>query len=456
MKYSSVWASLALFCIVVGGVGPAKSVAAPLASQTAATPQKIDLEPPSAEYQPVKPPESITLDWVLETVITRHPSLAATWFEIKSKQGAEQQAGLPPNPKIIGEIEEFGGSGDFSGSDVLSSRIGISQELPLGGKIQKRSREAKAQTDIAKLEHKAQLMELRAMVEERFYAVYTLQEKLRLQTEQFDSIKKTHEVVGKRVKAGDTSPLDLSRSHIELATVRIELEQIRQDLEAAQYPLAPSWGARIPSFSSVSAQYRLDPNLAEQELQESLQQSPSWLIQEAKLTHASAALELADAQRFPDIEVEGGVQRFNESEDHAFFFGITIPLPLFDRNQGAIAEAVALKRKTQYEMHTEWQVLEDELQTAWRKRVSAMQALQSFEEEVLPEAQQAYEALSKAYRAGEMDILALLDAQRTWVEARMARLDLLHDIESKAIEINRLVGRNEFYPVPSDRSMSQN
>ena len=85
-----------------------------------------------------------------------------------------------------------------------------------------------------------------------------------------------------------------------------------------------------------------------------------------------------------------------------------------------------------------------------------MRALQSFEEEVLPEAQQAYEALSKAYRAGEMDILALLDAQRTWVETRMARLDLLHDIESKAIEINRLVGWNEFYPVPSGRNMSRN
>ena len=198
--------------------------------------------------------------------------------------------------------------------------------------------------------------------------------------------------------------------------MRIELDQVRQDLEAAQYTLATSWGARIPGFSSVSAQYRPDPNLAEQELKEALQQSPAWLIQEAKLTHASAALELADAQRFPDMELEGGVQRFNESEDHAFFFGITIPLPLFDRNQGAIAEAVALKRKTQYEMHTEWQVLEDELQTAWRKRASTMQALQSFEKEVLPEAQQAYEALSKAYRAGEMDILALLDAQRTWVE----------------------------------------
>ena len=66
------------------------------------------------------------------------------------------------------------------------------------------------------------------------------------------------------------------------------------------------------------------------------------------------------------------------------------------------------------------------------------QALQALETRVLPASQQAYESIGKAYRAGEIDILALLDAQRTWLETRMNRLELLYDRENGRIAVNRL------------------
>ena len=64
----------------------------------------------------------------------------------------------------------------------------------------------------------------------------------------------------------------------------------------------------------------------------------------------------------------------------------------------------------------------------------------SVERELFPAAQQAYDAMIKAYKAGETDILALLDAQSTWVETRNTRLDLLHELEISSIELKRLVG----------------
>ena len=52
-----------------------------------------------------------------------------------------------------------------------------------------------------------------------------------------------------------------------------------------------------------------------------------------------AALDLELSKRVPDVTVKGGYRRFEETDDHAFIFGISVPLQLFDRNQGAIAEA---------------------------------------------------------------------------------------------------------------------
>ena len=59
--------------------------------------------------------------------------------------------------------------------------------------------------------------------------------------------------------------------------------------------------------------------------------------------------------------------------------------------------------------------------------------------EVIPTARNAYESISKAYKAGVVDVLALLDAQRIWVETRKTHLDLLHKQEYNRIEIKRLI-----------------
>ena len=445
MKYSILWVSLTMTLFAMEHANLRNSLAGPSAANLG-PPQIVSRGQTAVKLPPTISANSITLDLAMDAAINSHPSLAATWYEIEAKQGAAQQAGLLPNPALFAEIEEIGGSGDFSGTDAMSSRIGISQEFPLGGKIGKRIRKAQAATRIADLEHQAKIVEVRTLVERRFFAVFTLQEQLKLQSEQLELIQKTHNVVVKRVKIGDTSPLDLARSQVELASARIEIEQTRKELESTRYELAESWGSKAPVFSTVSAQYQPAQNFTEQELQEALEQSPAWRLQEQQFAMANAALDLVRAQSVPDIELEGGVQHFNESNDHAFFLGVSIPLPLFDRNQGGIAEAKATASKAQYEREAGFLALHTELQEAWRKLISTRQAVQSLEKEVLPVAQNAHESISKAYNAGEIDIIGLLDAQRTWVETRRIRLDLLHKLENSRIEIKRLTGEGAAAP----------
>ena len=401
---------------------------------------------------PAEPSGVITLEMAVTAALARHPSLAATWYEIEARKGAADQAGALPNPTFFGEVEEFGGSGDFSGTEIMSSRIGISQEIPLGGKVGKRVREADAAVKIAELEHLARLAEMRASVETRFFEVFYAQERLNLQSEYFDIVQKSHDIVASRVKIGDTSPLDLTKSKVELASARIEIEQLRKELEAARYALAESWGAQSPVFSEVSSQAQSFPEFKLEQLKKDLEQSPSWRLLDAGETRAEAALDLARAQSIPDVEVEGGVQQFNESNDNAFFIGVSIPLPLFNRNRGGVTEANAARVKADYERKAGMLALQKEIQEAWTRHDSAGQVVRSLDADVLPDAQYAYESISKAYKAGETDLLGLLDARRTWVEARKLKLDKLHELDSSRIVIRRLIGEGIqiVSPLPAD------
>lgn len=437
MKHSFLWGFFAIVLVAVGSIYPQDS----FADATSEGYKLPSMDSDDDARRPLPAPgDVITLDWALNAAISRHPSLRVAWYEIKARQGAAQQAGIFPNPELFGEIEEFGGSGEFSGTDAMAGRIGISQEFLLGGKIGKRVTEADVATKIAEIEHQVKIVETRALVEMRFFNVFTFQERLKLQSEDLSLIHKTHHVVTKRVETGDTSPMDLVRSQVALASAEIELEQTRKALEAARYALAELWGSHSPGFRSVLACYESDWHITEVKLNEALKKSPAWRLLEEHYALADAALDVALVQRIPDIELEGGIQRFNESNDHAYFLEARIPLPFFDRNQGGIAEAKAAKLKSQHERAAGILALRTELQEAWRRRVFTQQAFQSFENKVLPAAQNAYESIRKAYKAGEVELLALLDAQRTWVEARQALLDQRHDLENSRIELKRLIG----------------
>jgi cobalt-zinc-cadmium efflux system outer membrane protein len=445
MKYSIFCVFLAMTIFAAGYANPRISLAES-PSEYLHQPQIVLRERSPAKQVLLEPAASITLAWALDAAINHHPSLAASWYEIKARQGAAQQAGLLPNPTIFGEIEEIGGSGDFSGTGAMSSRIGISQELPLGGKIGKRVREALAATIIADLEHQAKIVEVRALVEKRFVEMFTLQEMLKLQSEQLELIQKTHDVVAKRVKIGDTSPMDLARSQVELASAKIEMEQTRQEFESARYALAESWGSGSPGFSTVSGQYQPQPGFSKQELEDALEQSPAWRLLKKQIERADATLDLERAQNIPNIELAGGIQNFNETNDHAFFLGISMPLPMFDRNQGGIAEAQATALKTQHQQKVGFLALHSELQRVWQNLVSTGQTVQALETEVLPAARNAYESISKAYKAGEVNILALLDAQKIWLESRKTHQIQLHNLEMSKIEIKQLIGEGVVSP----------
>jgi cobalt-zinc-cadmium efflux system outer membrane protein len=185
--------------------------------------------------------------------------------------------------------------------------------------------------------------------------------------------------------------------------------------------------------------YAPDDLSPEAELLKMLEMSPEYRVLEQRIAESQASLDVARAEAWPDLEVGGGVQQFSESDDHAYFFELSVPFPLFDRNQGAIAEASASLEGLKKEREARVLEMHADLQNVLRKYASVREASQAMDMTVMPAARTSYESMQKAYQTGGIDILALLDAQRTWVEARDTQLELIAELQRTRIELNRLI-----------------
>jgi len=379
---------------------------------------------------------AINIDDALNISLNRHPILKAAWHNTKAFDAAILQAGTLPNPYLSAEIEEFGGSGEFSGTGLMSSKIGISQEIPIAGQLSRRVNVAKAEKKIAEMEYIEQALTLRTEVKKRFLKVYILQEQLKLEEENLDLIRSLEKGVMKRVSAGEASPIDEVKVAVLVESANITMERTKRELEASKYALASTWAGESTDFTGVKSAYEENYSIPnEKELMEILYLNPSCKILDEKRLLASANLDLARSEAWMDIELGGGVQRFNETDDHAYFLEVNIPIPIFNRNRGKIDEAVHAHRKSQKEYEAGIIELKTSLIKLIKQLQSVQKAFQSMQNNVMPAAKLAYESVSKAYQVGEQDYIELIEAHRSYLMTKRENLDLYNELQSLIIEL---------------------
>ncbi len=153
-----------------------------------------------------------------------------------------------------------------------------------------------------------------------------------------------------------------------------------------------------------------------------------------------AAVTLAKANAVPDITPFGGVRLLDGADEKAFVAGIQMPIPAFDRNQGAILEArlrgaqgEALRRAAAVHVKTDLAVIYQALDTAFLETVI-------LRTEVEPSAESALAAADEAFRQGKIDALDLLDAQRTLFAIRRQSVDTYAAYHLAVVAIERLIG----------------
>lgn len=379
--------------------------------------------------------QPLTLEQALATAYERSPLLAAARNEAAASEGLLTQAGVIPNPGI-----EVGIDDNRRATRTTTTRLSMPVEL--GGKRAARVKAAGLARDVAQRDLSSARADLRAAVIAAFFDVAVAQETVRVSQGTVEIAQNALRLAERRVAAGKAPPLEGSKARVELANARIEARAADSALQAARRTLGQLWGAPQPDFTRVGADLGTLPRReAIDDLRGALATSPRMEAGRLSVELGRAQLEVEKSKRYPDITLSAGIARDNEQGRNKAQFGVAIPLPLFDRNQGNVYSATMQSYKAQ-DLYRE---LESRLTADLLQSVSqfdlAANSVREYRATVLPGATEAYDSARKGFEAGKVSFLEVLDAQRTLSQGNIGYLNVLASAYQAAADIDRILGR---------------
>jgi len=397
-----------------------------------------DRAPDAAIVEPTGP---ITLADALALALVHNPGLKVFPYSLRAAEARVLQAGLRPNPELQVELEEFGGSGQRSGLDAAETTIQIGQPIELGGKRAKRTRVAVADKELAQWDYESARLDLAREVSQAFAAVLAAQERLALAERLLDLSQQAQSAVVQRVQAGRDSPVDELRANVAVSESRIERQKAGKTLTAARRNLAATWGSLAPAFAAASGGWHeIAPPATIDLSPDAVADNPDVARWEAEQHSRRAALDLEKAKAVPDVTAAGGVRRCEQTGDSAFVIGLAVPLPLFDRNQGRIEEAIADLGGARRRYDAVQARTLTALSEAATSLAAAHEEVTALRNEALPAAQQAFEAVRQGYVEGKFDYLYVLDTQRTLFETQGRYIDSVEAYHKARADVERLIG----------------
>ena len=389
-----------------------------------------------------EPSGFITLRQALAYVLVYNPELSVFAWEVRVSEAHELQARVLPNPIIQFEMENVGGAGTRSSFDAAETTLQLSQLVELGDKRAKRARVASLETQLATWDYEVKRLEIFKRVSLAFMEVLAAQEKLQLMEEELRLSEEVLEMVSTRVKAGKDSPVEEMKAQVAWSSVRIEWKQARQHFDSSRKRLASTWGSSSAKFEKVTGQFdAVVPIPPEHNLVGLLGRTPRMARWATEIEHRNASLKLQESKIMSDPVVAGGMRRFSVTDDNAFVFGVSVPLPLFDRNQGMVLAAKHDIAKAHDERRVTEAAVYADFATTYESLSNAYTAVRDLNSEVLTGAQNALAAAQEGYRQGKLDYLDVLDAQRTLFAVRQGYIDSLAGYHNARTSIECLIGQ---------------
>ncbi len=383
-----------------------------------------------------------TLERSVRRVIERAPEVRGAQAAVDARQGALQQAGVWPNPRIELRVDDKLGRDDGAGGTDFS-QLSVSQPLPLSGRIGYQQNAAGAELNAARAERRYLLLRVETQVAQRYHALQLSAERLQLAQQRLQLADELQRIGRRRERAGELARLE----RLRLDLIRESAQQILDKAEGAYNEALGRFRAylelpaqRTPQLIPLKPFTDL-PSL--QSLQARLAQHAALQAARQRLAAARSGVRVARAARLPDPEL----RLFRERDilagrrQQVTGIGLAITIPLWDRNNGRIAEA----RSQSIEVQTQLLALERDLRSRLQKSFlhlhHLMQLGDHFRTRVLVPADKVFALTRKAYAMGEVELLALIDANNTYFDAYERYLQLLQQAWLEAAELRLVSGR---------------
>jgi cobalt-zinc-cadmium efflux system outer membrane protein len=382
----------------------------------------------------VERPEPLRLDQAIRYAIEYNPTLSAARREVMATEGQVLQGSLRPNPDFIYQADDVSRVGRTS-----TAEVGVPFET--GGKREARVRAAGLGREVALADLGSAELRLRSAVIAAFFDVLAAQELRATSEESVRLAQRATDIAAKRVAAGKISPVEETRARVAEAGARVALNQSESELRNSRRRLASLWGNTTPNFSEASGDVEalVEPPNAEAILAR-LSNAPQLRRAQRELERRKSLVTLEQARSVPDFTVSVGVKRSLDIPGEQALVALKVPLPIFNRNQGNLQEALRREDKAAEELQaTQTALVATALQTL--ENVSARRRdADLLRTEVVPGARSTYEAATIGFENGKFSFLEVLDAQRTLIAAKSQYLIALANFHRAQAELESLIG----------------
>ena len=280
---------------------------------------------------------------------------------------------------------------------------------------------------------------LNLQIKKRFYNVIQNQEILRIAENDRDSLRDIRGRVALKVDVGDSPRYELIKADTELISAERDAQAAKLKIYESKLYLKGLVGKSIPDEFDVigimpDSSIKLDIN----QIRNEINNSPRLKQIKAASEVAENRLRLEEKLVNPGVTLKAGV---NQDPDlTSYRFGLSIPLPLWNRRQGQIGEASANFQEVQAQLSDQELTLTRDVESAYQRYLIAQQQVIIFESSLLNQAESVLKVVEAAYRYGERGILEYLDAQRTFRLVKKDYLTARHDYVVAILDIEQLLG----------------
>lgn len=406
----------------------APGAAAPQAPSSAPTGSAPGSQTAAPGTAPGSKPSStqITLDQAITLALANSPTLLATRTTVPQSQAQEITAGLRPNPVLSWDalFVPIFSPGNFSENfvnNVQQFDIGVGYLIERGHKRQARLQAARDATAVTKAQVYDAERTLSFNVAQQFINALLAKSNLQFAQQDLASFQETVNISQERYKAGDISEGDLLK-------IKIQLLQFQTDVASAQIAKAQALGSlrQLIGFHAVPRDYDVAGDLVFQPLTmgpedlqaRALRERPDLKAAQQGVTAAGSQVVLAKANGKQDLNTSFTFSHVSGASSGSVAF--SIPLAIFDRNQGEIARTrFALTQAQLNEKAAEETVVTD-VGNSYEATKTNQQIVELYLSGYLNQAQQSRDISDYAYRRGAATLLDLLDAERSYRSTQLA------------------------------------
>jgi len=424
---------IAILAALIGLQGGAIGLAATVEEKTA-----LPKNPPPAGLR-------LSLDEAVALFLRQNFDLLITKFGIEYAKGQEITARLFPNPVFsVGTVGAVGQGQTLTRTGQVYPQI--QQLFEMAGKRGYRIESAAFGARSAEANFEDAIRQLTFTVKDAYYRVQLAQRRLALAEENRDRFSRILEVNTIRFKKGYIAEVDLIRIRLQVVDFQSQIIQAIQDTNQALAELRVLLGLSptVDLLLTTELDYHpVEPDIvALRKL--ALETRPDIRMRRLIQSQRMADLRLAKAYRIPDITAGAGLALQGPQgpdNQRQLAFSVGVPLPLFNRNQGGIAQAEVSVQVADADLQKAVVQAENDVEIAYRNLLESRRLVETYRGGVLEDARLILTIVEKAYERGGATIIDLLDAARTSRTIQQNYIETLFNYQRNLFLLENAVGR---------------